>query len=67
MAVTAQGSGDAAVELFHLLDPIDPTRTPADVERYMAEPCNPASWPECSIVRRAPRQRGSQLGRTRRG
>jgi len=38
MAVAAQGSGDEAVELFHLLNPINHTRTAADVERYKAEP-----------------------------
>ncbi|MGH7606329.1 MAG: GH36-type glycosyl hydrolase domain-containing protein, partial [Gemmatimonadales bacterium] len=38
MAVAAQGSGDEAVELFHLLNPINHTRTPADAERYKAEP-----------------------------
>jgi cyclic beta-1,2-glucan synthetase len=38
MAVAAQGSGDEAVELFHLLNPINHSRTRADVERYQAEP-----------------------------
>ena len=38
MAMAALGSGDEAVELFHLLNPINHTRTPADVERYKAEP-----------------------------
>jgi cyclic beta-1,2-glucan synthetase len=38
MAVAALGSGDEAVELFHLLNPINHTRTPAGVERYKAEP-----------------------------
>ncbi len=38
MAVAAQGSGDEAFELFHLLNPINHTRAPADVERYKAEP-----------------------------
>jgi cyclic beta-1,2-glucan synthetase len=38
MAVAALGSGDEAVELFHLLNPINHTRTRADVERYKAEP-----------------------------
>ena len=38
MAVARQGSGDEAVELFHMLNPITHTRTAADVERYKAEP-----------------------------
>ncbi|HVS12514.1 MAG TPA: glucoamylase family protein [Thermoanaerobaculia bacterium] len=38
MAVAALGSGDEAVELFHLLNPINHTRTAAGVERYKAEP-----------------------------
>ena len=38
MAMAALGSGDEAVELFHMLNPINHTRTPADVERYKAEP-----------------------------
>ncbi len=38
MAVAALGSGDEAVELFHLLNPINHTRAAADVERYKAEP-----------------------------
>jgi cyclic beta-1,2-glucan synthetase len=38
MAIAYLGSGDEAVELFHMLNPINHTRTPADVERYKAEP-----------------------------
>jgi cyclic beta-1,2-glucan synthetase len=38
MAVARLGSGDEAVELFHMLNPVNHTRTAADVERYMAEP-----------------------------
>jgi cyclic beta-1,2-glucan synthetase len=38
MAMARLGSGDEAVELFHLLNPANHTRTPADVERYKAEP-----------------------------
>jgi cyclic beta-1,2-glucan synthetase len=38
MAVAAQGSGDEAVELFHLLNPVNKTRTNAGVERYLGEP-----------------------------
>jgi cyclic beta-1,2-glucan synthetase len=38
MAVAALGSGDEAVELFHLLNPINHTRTVEGVERYKAEP-----------------------------
>ena len=32
------GSGDEAVELFHMLNPVNHTRTAADLERYKAEP-----------------------------
>jgi cyclic beta-1,2-glucan synthetase len=38
MAVARLGNGDEAMELFHMLNPINHTRTPADVERYKAEP-----------------------------
>src|SRR5258708_4617424 len=38
MALALLGNGDEAVELFHMLNPINHTRTPADVERYKAEP-----------------------------
>jgi len=37
-ALTRLGSGDEAVELFHMLNPINHTRTPAGVQRYMTEP-----------------------------
>jgi cyclic beta-1,2-glucan synthetase len=38
MAMARLGSGDEAVELFHMLNPVNHTRTAADVERYKAEP-----------------------------
>ena len=38
MAVARLGAGDEAVELFHMINPINHTRTPADVDRYKAEP-----------------------------
>ncbi len=38
MALARLGNGDEAVELFHLLNPINHTRSAADVERYKAEP-----------------------------
>jgi cyclic beta-1,2-glucan synthetase len=38
MAVARLGNGDEAVELFHLLNPINHTRSITDVERYKAEP-----------------------------
>jgi cyclic beta-1,2-glucan glucanotransferase len=38
MAMTELGSGDDAAELFHMLNPINHTRTAAEVERYAAEP-----------------------------
>ncbi len=38
MAMARLGSGDEAVELFHMLNPVNHTRTPADVEHYKVEP-----------------------------
>jgi cyclic beta-1,2-glucan synthetase len=38
MAMAGLGYGDEAVELFHMLNPANHTRTLADVERYKAEP-----------------------------
>ena len=38
MAFAYLGNGDEAVELFHMLNPINHTRSHADVERYKAEP-----------------------------
>jgi cyclic beta-1,2-glucan synthetase len=38
MAVAQLGNGDEAMELFHLLNPVNHTRTPAEVERYKVEP-----------------------------
>jgi cyclic beta-1,2-glucan synthetase len=38
MALARLGSGDEAAELFHMLNPINRTRTRADVGRYKAEP-----------------------------
>jgi cyclic beta-1,2-glucan synthetase len=38
MAMARLGYGDEAAELFHMLNPINQTRSPGDVERYMAEP-----------------------------
>jgi cyclic beta-1,2-glucan synthetase len=38
MAIAQMGSGDEAVELFHMLNPINHARTPASVERYQVEP-----------------------------
>ncbi|HEX5632435.1 MAG TPA: glucoamylase family protein [Gemmatimonadales bacterium] len=38
MAVARLGNGDEAMELFHLLNPINHARTPSDVDRYKAEP-----------------------------
>ncbi|HEY6572557.1 MAG TPA: carbohydrate-binding protein, partial [Candidatus Eisenbacteria bacterium] len=38
MAVARLGSGDEAVELFHLLNPINHARTPTDLARYKVEP-----------------------------
>jgi cyclic beta-1,2-glucan synthetase len=38
MAIAHLGNGDEAVELFHMLNPINHTRSRAEVERYKAEP-----------------------------
>jgi cyclic beta-1,2-glucan synthetase len=38
MALARLGSGDEAAELFHMLNPINHTRGPADVDRYKGEP-----------------------------
>ncbi|MEO8139251.1 MAG: carbohydrate-binding protein, partial [Gemmatimonadota bacterium] len=38
MAVAKLGNGDEAMELFHMLNPINNSRTPADVDRYKTEP-----------------------------
>ncbi|MBI4885900.1 MAG: carbohydrate-binding protein [Acidobacteria bacterium] len=38
MAMTRLGQGDEAGELFHMLNPVNHTRTAADVLRYKAEP-----------------------------
>jgi cyclic beta-1,2-glucan synthetase len=38
MAIAESGNGDEAVELFHMLNPVNHTRTAADVARYRVEP-----------------------------
>ncbi|MCC7126321.1 MAG: carbohydrate-binding protein [Acidobacteria bacterium] len=38
MAAARQGNGDETVELFHMLNPINHTRTMEGVQRYKAEP-----------------------------
>jgi cyclic beta-1,2-glucan synthetase len=38
LALTRLGSGDEAVELFHMLNPINHARNPNQVARYMTEP-----------------------------
>ncbi|MEO8634582.1 MAG: glucoamylase family protein [Gemmatimonadales bacterium] len=38
MAVARLGDGDEATELFHLLNPVNHTRSAMDVERYKTEP-----------------------------
>jgi cyclic beta-1,2-glucan synthetase len=38
MALARLGSGDEAAELFHMLNPLNHTRTSADVARYQGEP-----------------------------
>jgi cyclic beta-1,2-glucan synthetase len=38
MALARLGSGDEAAELFHMLNPVNHTRTAADVARYKTEP-----------------------------
>ncbi len=38
MALARLGGGDEVAELFHMLNPVNHTRTPAAVERYKTEP-----------------------------
>jgi cellobiose phosphorylase len=38
MALAARGQGDEAMELFHMINPINHSRTPDGVERYKGEP-----------------------------
>jgi cyclic beta-1,2-glucan synthetase len=38
MAIARLGSGDEAMELFHMLNPINQTRSELDVEKYKVEP-----------------------------
>jgi cyclic beta-1,2-glucan synthetase len=38
IALTRLGRGDAAMELFHMINPINHTRTPEAIERYRGEP-----------------------------
>jgi cyclic beta-1,2-glucan synthetase len=38
MALARLGSGDEAAELFHMLNPVNHTRTGPDVARYQGEP-----------------------------
>jgi cyclic beta-1,2-glucan synthetase len=38
IALARIGCGDEAAELFHMINPINHTRTPSDVERYKVEP-----------------------------
>ncbi|MFN7987339.1 MAG: glucoamylase family protein [Thermoanaerobaculia bacterium] len=38
LALARLGNGDEAVALFHLLNPVNHTRTPQEVQRYMTEP-----------------------------
>jgi cyclic beta-1,2-glucan glucanotransferase len=38
MAIAALGSGDEAMELFHMLNPVNHARTPEDAARYRLEP-----------------------------
>jgi cyclic beta-1,2-glucan synthetase len=38
MALARLGRGDEAMEMFHLLNPANHTRTPADADRYGTEP-----------------------------
>ena len=38
MAMARLGSGDEAVELFHMINPVNHSRTPAEIQRYKVEP-----------------------------
>ena len=52
MALAELGYGDEAVELFHMINPINHTRDAAGVDRYAAEPyvvaadvyAHPSTW-----------------------
>jgi cyclic beta-1,2-glucan synthetase len=43
MAIARHGHGDEAVELFHMMNPINRTRTPQEIERYRVEPYSVAA------------------------
>jgi len=38
MALARLGNGDEATQLFHMLNPVNHTRTASDVARYKTEP-----------------------------
>ena len=38
LALARLGNGDEAVELFHMLNPVNHSRTPQEIQRYMTEP-----------------------------
>jgi len=38
LAIARLGNGDEAFELFHMLNPVNHARTPADADRYKVEP-----------------------------
>ena len=38
LALARLGSGDEAAALFHMLNPVNHTRSPAEIQRYMTEP-----------------------------
>lgn len=50
MAIARLGYGDEAVDLFHMLNPVNHTRTPDGVARYMCEPFSLAA----DVYTRAP-------------
>ena len=48
MAVAKSGNGDEAAELFHMLNPINHTRTPEAVAKYQTEPVRPRRRRVCA-------------------
>ena len=56
MALARLGRGDDAMELFHMINPINHMRTPEDVDRYRAEPYAVAADVVCSPNARRPRR-----------
>ena len=56
IALARLGLGDEAMELFHMINPINHMRTPEDVERYRAEPYVVAADVYAHPMHRRPRR-----------